>query len=111
MVELILSAPVIRQQTSPTVGPSALWYLTRATGTVTLMVSPRDPVTNSTVGVNLFQGGVAIASINTASAVPGVNTAGIPLSPAGSVGVQVYNYQAGATADYTIVISGTGVTP
>jgi hypothetical protein len=83
----------------------------RATGTITLVVNPPDPVTNRAVGVNLSQNGIAIASLNTASAVPGVNSAGFPLTTAGSVLVQVYDYEPGVTAVYAIVISGSGIAP
>jgi hypothetical protein len=83
----------------------------RATGTITLVVNPPDPATNRAVGVNLSQNGIAIASLNTASAVPGVNSAGFPLTTAGQVLVQVYDYEPGVTAIYAIVISGTGITP
>jgi hypothetical protein len=83
----------------------------RATGTITLVVSPRDPDTNRAVGINLLQDDVTLASLNTASAVPGVNSAGFPLTTAGPVRVQVYDYLPGATVDYTIVVSGPGIAP
>jgi hypothetical protein len=82
-----------------------------ATGSVTLVVSPRDPVTDTNVGVSLFQGGNSIASINALGYTPGVNSAGFPLTTAGPVVVQVHNYGQGTMATYTVVISGTGITP
>jgi hypothetical protein len=82
-----------------------------ATGSVTLVVSPRDPVTDTNVGVSLWQGGSAIASINALGSTPGVNSAGFPLTTAGPVVVQVSNYGRGMPATYTVVISGTGITP
>lgn len=83
----------------------------RATGAITLVVSSRDPDTNRAVGINLLQDDVTLASINTASAVPGVNSAGFPLTTAGQVRVQVYDYLPGKSVDYAIVVAGPGITP
>jgi hypothetical protein len=66
---------------------------------------------DTNVGVSLFQGGYSIASINALGNTPGVNSAGFPLTTAGPVVVQVYNYGQGTMATYTVVISGTGITP
>jgi hypothetical protein len=82
-----------------------------ATGSVTLVVSPRDPVTDNDVSVTLFQGGYPIASLNGLGYTPGVNSAGFPLTTAGPVVVQVSNYGQGTTPTYTVVVSGTGITP
>jgi hypothetical protein len=82
-----------------------------ATGSVTLVVSPRDSVTDNNVGVILYQGAYSIASINALGYTPGVNSAGFPLTTAGPVVVQVYNYGQATSATYTVVISGTGITP
>jgi molybdenum ABC transporter molybdate-binding protein len=83
-----------------------------STGTITLTVNPTDPVTRDSVGVNVYQNGSTLASFNagtTGTGPLGTNTASIPLTTAGPVLVQVFNYRDGQPANFTIAVSGPGI--
>lgn len=75
-------------------------------GTLTLSFSPSDPATSNAVGVDLWQNGVMIASMNGVNNPPGSRSLTFSSPSAGPVLVQVYNYAPGTTVDYQVSLSG-----
>lgn len=76
-------------------------------GTLTLTINPTNPGTTNAVGVNLYQAGSTLLSMNATSSVPGTNSGAFSSATAGPILVQVYNYMSGQTASYTFAITGT----
>lgn len=81
-----------------------------STGTITLNVTPTDSNTTNAVGVNLYQNGVTLRSLNALGSTSGSNTGLFSSTTAGPVLVQVYNYLPGQTATYLFSITGAGTT-
>lgn len=77
-----------------------------STGTITLNVAPTDPTVGNAVGLNLYQDGTQLASMNALSPTPGTNFAIFSSTTRAPVLVQVYNYDQGATASYNFAITG-----
>lgn len=76
------------------------------TGTITLNVTPTDSNTTNAVGVNLYQNGATLKTMNALGSTSGSNF-GIFSSPtAGPMLVQVYNYLPGQAASYNFTITG-----
>ena len=83
-----------------------------STGTITLNVTPTDPTVGNAVGLNLYQDGTQLASMNALSPTPGTNFAIFSSTTRAPILVQVYNYDQGATASYDFAITGvTASTP
>ncbi|MGH2460745.1 MAG: hypothetical protein ACRDIY_17965 [Chloroflexota bacterium] len=76
------------------------------TGTVTLDVTPNDPNLTNAVGINLYQNGATLKSLNALGTTSGVNSTTFSSATAGPVLVQVYNYLPGQTASYHFTITG-----
>ena len=76
------------------------------TGTITLNVTPTDSNTTNAVGVNLYQNGVTLGSMNALGSTSGKNIQQFSSPTAGPVLVQVYNYLPGQTASYNVTITG-----
>jgi|GEM_PF-5350679 len=78
-------------------------------GNITLNVTPSDSNTTNAVGVNLYQAGTTLLSMNAVSPKPGTNSGTFSSTTAGPILVQVYNYLPGQNASYAFAI--TGLTP
>ena len=76
-------------------------------GTLTLTINPANPGTTQAVGVNLYQAGSTLLSMNATGSVPGTNSGAFSSTTAGPILVQVYNYLSGQSASYTFAITGT----
>jgi hypothetical protein len=76
------------------------------TGTLTLSFSPSDPATANAVGVDLWQNGSLIASMNGTNNPPGSRSLTFSSPSSGPVLAQVYNYAPGTTVDYQLTLSG-----
>ena len=76
------------------------------TGTITLDVSPTDSNTTNAVGVNLYQNGTTLKSMNALGATSRRNSATFSSATAGPVLVQVYNYLPDQTASHKLTITG-----
>jgi hypothetical protein len=77
-----------------------------STGTLTLSITPSDPVTEGFLGINVYQAGLQIASENVVGTTPGVRSVTFATTTAGPVLVQVWNYGAGLSASYQLQLSG-----
>lgn len=77
-----------------------------AIGTITLDVTPNDPNLTNAVGVNLYQNGTTLKSMNALGTMSGTNSATFSSANAGPVVVQVYNYLPDQTAAYHFTITG-----
>jgi hypothetical protein len=80
------------------------------TGTLTLSFSPSDPATSNAVGVDLWQNGSMIASMNGTNNPPGSRSMTFSSPSAGPILVQVYNYAPGTAVDYQVSLSGISTT-
>lgn len=80
------------------------------TGTLTMNFSPADPVTANGVGVDLWQNGSEIASMNgVGGSVAGTNSVSVYSGAAGPVLVQVYNYNPGVPVSFQLSLNGVPV--
>jgi hypothetical protein len=74
-------------------------------GTLTLSLTPANPVTDAVVGINIYQGGSFIAT-SPAPTTPGVHSATFSSTTAGPVLVHVGDYGDGVAADYQLQLAG-----
>jgi hypothetical protein len=81
------------------------------TANISLSVTPNDPNTTNAVGVNLYQNGVNLLSMNGLSDTPGSRSGAFSTAMAGRILVQVYNYLPGLNAGYHFTITGIGAPP
>jgi hypothetical protein len=77
-----------------------------STGTLTISITPNDPVTEAVLGANLYQSGSTLASLNAVGTNPGVNAVTFSSTTAGPVLVQVYNYSSGTPVNFQLQLSG-----
>lgn len=75
-------------------------------GTVTISASPADQAVENAVGVNVYQAGSRLATMNAISPTPGTNSVTFSSSTRGPALVQVYNYDPGVTVSYHLSLSG-----
>ncbi|HVC33037.1 MAG TPA: hypothetical protein VNL16_05960 [Chloroflexota bacterium] len=74
---------------------------------IALTVSPSDSNTTNAVGVNLYQNGVNLLSMNAlGAAVSGSKVGSFSPTTAGPILIQVYNYLPGQAASYNFSITG-----
>jgi hypothetical protein len=77
-----------------------------STGTLTLSITPSDPVTEGVVGTNLYHNGTLLATMNAVGSTPGVNAVTFSSTTPGSVLVQVYNYSSGTPVNFQLQLAG-----
>jgi len=75
-------------------------------GSITLNFSPPDPATANAVGLDLWQDGAMIGTMNGVSSTPGTNTLSFSSSVGGPILVQVFNYTNQEGVDFTVDLSG-----
>jgi hypothetical protein len=75
-------------------------------GTLTISITPSDPVTEIVVGANLYQNGTLLANMNAVGNPPGVNSVTFSSTTAGPVLVQVYNYSSSTPVSFQLQLSG-----
>ncbi len=75
-------------------------------GTITINVSSTDPAVDNAVGVNVYQSGTLLATMNALGSPAGTNSVTFSSTTPGPVLVQVYNYQQGATVSFSLSLSG-----
>jgi hypothetical protein len=78
----------------------------RSTGTLTISITPSDPVTEGVVGTNLYQNGTLLANMNAVGSTPGVNSVTFSSTTAAPVLVQVYNYSSGTPVSFQLQLAG-----
>jgi hypothetical protein len=74
--------------------------------TLSYSVSPNDPVTISSVGVNVYQGGTLLATNNAVGNPPGSSAVDFSSTTPGPILVQVYDYGQGLPANFQLQLSG-----
>jgi hypothetical protein len=82
--------------------------------TLNFSVTPNDPVTMSSFGVNVYQGGTLLATNNAVGSPPGTNNVDFSSTTASPILVQVYNYGPGLPANFQLQlagVAGASVTP
>jgi hypothetical protein len=75
-------------------------------GTLTISISPSDPVTEVVVGANLYQNGSLLANMNSVGNPPGMNSVTFSSTTAAPVLVQVYNYSSGTPVSFQLQLNG-----
>jgi hypothetical protein len=81
-------------------------------GTLSFTISPNDPLTDSVVGVNLYQGSTLLTSGNALGNPPGTGSLTFSSTTSGPILVQVYDYGQGVPANFQLQVAGVqGVAP
>lgn len=76
------------------------------TAGLTLTFSPGDPATANAVGVELWQAGQRLATMNGVGPAPGTNTLPFVPQTTDPILVQVYNYAPGTPVAFTLTVQG-----
>ena len=74
--------------------------------TLSYTISPNDPVTESVVGINIYQGGNLVVSGTGLGNPPGSNSIAFNSTTPGPALVEVYDYGNGAPANFQLSLSG-----
>jgi hypothetical protein len=77
-----------------------------STGTLSVDFASTEPTTVSAFGVNLYQNGVKLNSMNGSGSRPGTNSMLFYSDQAGPVLAQVFNYAAAVSVSYNLTVSG-----
>ncbi|HEX5416747.1 MAG TPA: hypothetical protein VFZ25_13845 [Chloroflexota bacterium] len=74
--------------------------------TLTLSLNTENPAISNSVGINLWQNGSEVETMNATGSAPGTNTLTFFSGTAGPVLVQVYNYANGTPVAYQLAFTG-----
>lgn len=80
-------------------------------GTITLSFWPNDPPAANAVGVNVYQNGTLLATMNGVGNPRGTHALSFSSATAGSILVQVYNFTSGVPVYFQLSLSGVNPTP
>jgi len=111
--------PLVAAQSGSSVGrgAGAYTYYTfsypghGSVGTITLSFWPNDPPTANAVGVNVYQNGTLLATMNGVGNPRGTHALSFSSTTAGSILVQVYNFTSGVPVYFQLSLSGVNPTP